>query len=296
MSRHGVINVYPANQEGTCDQCHTGEGAMNRLGISFRNFDAGDYTGTNNHMAITCLICHDPHGDVDEGLLRFPINAPSLAANLCTQCHNERGNPDPMNERQPHAPAGPLLLGSAGWWPPSAPRSNIVGAHGDASRNEKLCATCHVDDFATAGFAYQSTGHVFSGTPCLDAAGKPTMSDDCVPEQRYYGACTGSGCHGDESGARAAQAEARSRLTELTIALRALLAEVPRSEFNDSDAGLTIAEGARFNAQLADRRGSEVHNPALLEVLLLGSMQAVEDRYGLMADATLARTPLFQLN
>ena len=45
----------------------------------------------------------------------------------------------------------------------------------------------------------------------------------------------------------------------------------------------TVAEGARFNQQLGEIESSAVHNPFLTEALLLSSIEAVEDRYGLVA-------------
>ena len=63
-----------------------------------------------------------------------------------------------------------------------------------------------------------------------------------------------------------------------------LLALVPASEFNANDGRYSTAEGARFNYQLAtDFEGSVVHNPFLLEALLIASIRQVEDDYAVAA-------------
>ena len=44
---------------------------------------------------------------------------------------------------------------------------------------------------------------------------------------------------------------------------------------------LSVAEGAFFNQRLAEIESSAVHNRFLTEALLLSSMQAVQDQYGI---------------
>jgi hypothetical protein len=56
---------------------------------------------------------------------------------------------------------------------------------------------------------------------------------------------------------------------------------VPAGEINPSDNRYTTAEGATFNSQLADRSGSVVHNPFLLEALLIASIQQIQREYGI---------------
>ena len=51
----------------------------------------------------------------------------------------------------------------------------------------------------------------------------------------------------------------------------------------------TVADGAFFNHELAtfgshSGRGSAVHNPFLIEALLIGSIEAVEEEYGVMGN------------
>lgn len=50
---------------------------------------------------------------------------------------------------------------------------------------------------------------------------------------------------------------------------------------NTGDDRYTTAEGSLFNSQLAAMRGSETHNPFLIEALLTASIQQVEIEYGI---------------
>jgi predicted CXXCH cytochrome family protein len=301
-SRHGRINVYPAGQEGTCDQCHTGEAALRAWGIDSPYLEKDSLSLPGEHMPITCGVCHDPHGGPNEAQLRFPLDAPDVDANLCMKCHQGRGNPDPKNERGPHSPEGPTLLGYAGWWPPSMEwGQDIVGTHGDSEANPKLCAQCHVFPFqvtdeATGDLVFQATGHSFAPIPCLDAQGRPDPQATCDDQERTFQSCTGSGCHTDQTEARTARSEAVTRMETLVTELRALLDQVPSTEFNTRDNRYTVAEGARFNAVLGVFRGAAVHNPVLVEALLLGSIDAVEQTYGVAAASTVSRTPAFELH
>ncbi len=62
---------------------------------------------------------------------------------------------------------------------------------------------------------------------------------------------------------------------------------MPATEFNEDDDVLTVAEGALFNQRLGAITSSATHNPFLTEALLLGSIQAVEDEYGVAPPWTL---------
>jgi hypothetical protein len=62
-----------------------------------------------------------------------------------------------------------------------------------------------------------------------------------------------------------------------------MLALVPANQFSTTDTLFTVAEGARFNAQLGAIESSAVHNPFLTKALLIASMDAVEAQYGIPA-------------
>jgi predicted CXXCH cytochrome family protein len=281
-SRHGRVIASAANNP-QCRACHEGKAALEQFGVRANYLERG----TAGHIAITCAVCHDPHSNEFDGQLRFSMEVPSEQENLCMRCHQKRGQPDPTTFRGPHAPEGPLLLGDAGWWPPNMPLEpgqRIATTHGSIA-NPRLCAGCHVNRFTVpdqlTGAPISTAGHSFKAIPCLDAEGRPTAVRDCEITQRTFETCTTAGCHGSQNAARSAMTTARLRLNTLAATLNAQLAQVPASEFSDTDGRYTTAEGARFNVQLALFRGTETHNPFLAEALLIASIQQVQAEYGI---------------
>lgn len=286
-SGHGNVIAFPAGRP-ECQGCHTGEGALLAFGVRADYLEKDSVLNqAGAHLPIVCGVCHDPHSADFEGQLRFAIDVPDEERNLCMRCHHKRATPEPESpQRGPHSPEGPLLLGEAGWWPPNMPiepgGDPIVGTHG-SDRNPKLCAGCHVNPFEAdaAGEQVITVGHRFEALPCVDASGAPTGQDDCEISARTFRTCTDSGCHGTEAIARNLLILERGEIEGLNNRLKALLARVPPSEFSTTDERYSVAEGARFNSQLADIRGSEVHNPFLLEALLSASIEMVKREYGL---------------
>ena len=55
---------------------------------------------------------------------------------------------------------------------------------------------------------------------------------------------------------------------------------VPPSELDPDDGVFTVAEGADFNARMAEITGSTTHNPFLIRALLDESLIALENEYG----------------
>ena len=281
-SGHGTVVAYPAGRP-ECQGCHTGQAALAAFGVKDEYLEKGSATP----LPITCGVCHDPHNAEFEKQLRFAIDVPDEEQNLCMRCHHKRGTPDlTATQRGPHSPQGPLLLGDAGWWPPNMPiepGDRIFGTHG-SERNPRLCAGCHVLPFQVedelTGETVFTVGHLFRPIPCLDASERPVADDTCELTERSFRSCTQSGCHGTEGVARNLLVTVRARLADLNGDLKALLAQVPASEFDPNDQRFSVAEGSRFNSQLADMRGAAVHNPFLIEALLRASIVEMERTYG----------------
>ena len=282
-SGHGTVVASPGGRP-ECQSCHTGQAALLAFGVKAEYQEKASTTP----LPITCGVCHDPHSTEFEGQLRYSISVPNEEQNLCMRCHHKRGSPDlTATNRGPHSEQGPLLLGDAGWWPPNLPiepGEKILGTHG-SERNPRLCAGCHVQAFQVqdkiTGGTVATTGHLFQATPCKDANGLPVSDDDCAESERSFRGCTTSGCHGSESIARNLKATARTRLDGLNDQLKALLAQMPASEFDPNDSRYSVAEGSRFNSQLSDQTGAEVHNPFLIEALLRASIAEMKRSYGL---------------
>jgi predicted CXXCH cytochrome family protein len=292
-SGHGQVLASPAGRDA-CWACHTGEDALRAWGVTDPYLEQAALDQPDQHMAITCGVCHDPHGSPYDAQLRFPVDVASEEQNLCMKCHHKRGVPDLASpQRGPHSPQGPLLLGEGGWWPPNLeiPAGGVVATHGSEA-NPRLCAGCHVNTFevtdqASGGFLFQATGHLFEATPCLDNDGLPTTGD-CNESEKYYQGCAVSGCHGSAAAARGIMFTARTRLDNLADQVDALLAQVPASEFSATDNVYTTAEGSRFNSQLARFSGTAAHNPFLTEALLIGSIRQLQQDYGLAPSPTVS--------
>lgn len=294
QSRHAMMSAYPQGRP-ECAGCHTGEGALAIYAPNAEYLEEPTVAGSNtDNLPITCAVCHDPHNASNPAQLRLPIDEQDVDRNLCMTCHHKRGTPDlgtaGTSTRSPHSPQGPLLLGEigdVGWTPPNFAYNvnRIRGTHGSAA-NPKLCAGCHVSsyeatDAATGDHVFTVTGHRFLPVPCVDANNVPTEDQSCgyTTTERNFAACTGA-CHGDEDAALSAMLTAQGDITARAAELDALLAQVDPSQFSGTDTLFTVAEGARFNQQLADFSGSAVHNPFMMRALLLASITAVEEEYG----------------
>lgn len=305
QSRHGYAttntdlrSAVDDGHGGSCVTCHGGEGALKAWGVNTNYLEKGD----GELIGITCAVCHDPHARDNEHQLRFAIDVASVEDNLCMKCHHKRAIPDlgtgGTSTRGPHSPQGPLLLGTVGevgWTPPNFAYNveRIRGTHG-TERNERLCAGCHVNSYEvtdpeSGDHVFNATGHLFKPVPCVDAQGVPQADDSCAMtvEARNFGACTASGCHGDEDAALSAMLLAQGRIADLVADLENQLSQVDPGQFSSTDTIFTVAEGAKFNAELGAIESSAVHNPFMTEALLTSSIQAVQDAYGVSPSPTL---------
>ncbi len=265
----------------SCDYCHVGQAALAKWGVNTNYREAAD--GASNPMTVTCAVCHDPHGGPNPYQLRYPIDVPDTAGMLCMRCHQRNGKPSaPASTHAPMSPEGPVLLGFAGWFPPDyTGPDTIVVTHG-SSVNVNLCVTCHMPTMRVAtssdSLVQNYGGHLFTAAPCLDADGRPTAGD-CDVTQRSFAACATSGCHGTPDAAQSAFVAVQGRLALLDSALNSQIVQIPDSFFTQTTVNTAI--GAQFDLQLAEKPGSEVHNPFLMETLLTSSIQQVQTDYGI---------------
>lgn len=285
QSPHAQV-VTRAADRVACQACHRGQAVLEAWGVDAEYVEKGEA----EHLAITCGVCHDPHGSANSAQLRFPIDVPNQEQNLCIKCHHKRAEPEVLSTvtRGPHSPEGPLLLGEgAGWFPPGFEPEvdSIFGTHGSGA-NPRLCATCHVAKFTvtdpnTGDFRFSATGHLFAAIPCVDSVGIPTLNQACNLNQRSFQACTASGCHGSATVARSAFVTITDDVTRRVRTIDSLLALVPPAENVRDDGIFTVADGVWFNARLAELDGSGTHNPFLIRLLLNASEDALRAEYGL---------------
>lgn len=276
----------PGGPRAACQSCHIGQKVLEAWGVNTNYAEKSQGQTAATGLGVTCAVCHDPHGSPNSGNLRFAVDARDPDANLCMKCHLRRSVPDfSGGQNSPHSPQGPMLLGTAGWWPPGIQvDGDIVASHG-SERNPRLCATCHVNkydatDKATGKFVTTVTGHRFAAVPCVDANGAPTASQNCTITQRSFKSCAGSGCHA-EATARTLMTSASADIQLLANALAPMLAD-PKVPASDKVSGkVSTWRGATFNRNLALHPGSEVHNPFLAKALLRASIAQMAKDYGI---------------
>jgi predicted CXXCH cytochrome family protein len=321
-SRHGGgPNTAYAGGRDACKECHTAEDALIKFGINANYLEKSTHLPSlSENMSITCAVCHDPHGAQHAGQLRKSLSEADLSKNLCMKCHYKRGVPDPTTFRGPHSPEGPTLLGEGGWWPDTLtarfPTGRVESTHGAVAANPKLCAGCHMRKFEykdETGATIHGTGHTFEAIPCVDANGKPSVKGNCADTERTFKTCTGAGCHGSEGVARSAVATVGLRMQNLAAELDKTLQKVHSNwrtcrqynppdaracptyngkvTFNTADNLYTVAEGAGFNWDLAQRASAAIHNPLLMESLLISTIQQLRKEYNITSAMTVDLTP-----
>jgi predicted CXXCH cytochrome family protein len=311
QSRHGranpeVIESYEEDPvgEASCMACHEGRNTLKAWGVNANYVEKNEVITHETAFGQQCAVCHDPHNAANPGQLRFPIDDPSPETNLCMKCHARRFEPQLTSNRGPHAPQGPVVLGSAGYWPPGYDTTALVATHGDPAANPRFCAGCHVNSFQSTdsnGVAVFSTGHLFRPIPCL-VNGAPVADNNCAYDAtaRTWQSCTT--CHSSVTAVVSAFTANRAVLATLANQLwvdvdasgsvnagdTGLLPQVPTNQFSTTDGKITIAEGALFNMRLiAEGRYANgdksmgVHNPFLAQALLAASIDAVSDTYAL---------------
>jgi predicted CXXCH cytochrome family protein len=295
------------NADVTCVGCHTAQGALNQFGMNenYKEKVATNAITAANALPIVCAVCHDPHGSPNGHQLRFSISAPNIDDNLCMKCHQRRADPSSVTTRNAvHSPEGPTLLGLAGWFPPGmSAGDSIIGTHGTPSRNPTLCASCHVarftaNDKATGKFAIQNTGHRFIAAPCVDANGAPTTGQSCDISTKTFRSCVSSSCHATETVARTLYLTDSARVLQLINSANSAIAKV--TAINKKACTLPVTTftsclGAQFNVSLAQAPGAFVHNPFLIEQLLVASINQIQKDYGVVPDKIVSLTPQFIL-
>jgi predicted CXXCH cytochrome family protein len=273
-SAHGLVpHLSSAAGRAACEPCHEGKAALLvKFGETANYVEKTSTTG----MAITCGVCHDPHGSPYPADLRADIGVPTLD-NFCVKCHSRTGTPPSF--RGPHAAQGLLVISeNVGWFPPNFGFDQpIVTTHGSPEANPRLCARCHlprftVTDAETGAFLLEAVGHGFEPIPCLDEQGLPTPGP-CALEERDFRTCAGSACHASADVARGAYFTLRGRLNNLLDqtwtdtnldcvidpsptdagVLPQVVAKFPDSTavLDPRDQNITVAEGLLWNAQLA---------------------------------------------
>lgn len=305
LSHSIVQSGTVGNTDPTCVGCHTAQGALTHMGVNDNYLEKVTTITTANALPIVCATCHDPHGSDNPHQLRFSIGAANIDDNLCIKCHQRRADPSQVTTRNTvHSPEGPTLLGLAGWFPPGmSAGDSIIGTHGTPSRNPELCATCHVarytaTDKATGKFVFQSTGHRFIAAPCVDANGVPTTAQSCDINGKTFRSCVSASCHASESVAKTVYVTDSVRVYQLIASANSAIAKVKAAKPAECTLGgpkYTSCLGTQFNVSLAQAPGAFVHNPFLIEQLLVASINQLQKDYGVTPSVSPPPMPLMNL-
>ena len=73
------------------------------------------------------------------------------------------------------------------------------------------------------------------------------------------------------------------RFSLLDSTLTHQIAQIPATEFSDTDGKYTTGEGAKFNLSLSRAPGAYVHNPFLIEALMTATIKQITADYGIPA-------------
>ena len=308
-----VEDMNPANRINSCGRCHSGSSRIALL----RGEDPAVTVAGDANVAVTCVVCHDPHRNTPyPAQLRNPLVSfvdASLATTddfarkynpalqICAQCHNQRGATWTSNARPPHySPQYNMLLGTAGLW--AVPGAPVPAAH---ARLEKQCVSCHM---ATEG-GYDAehpafTGHTFavrSYDGCRSCHPQPealvqftqrsiTMHMERVKAALDFWALTQAPAALRKYGTLAWEYAVPGRLSNPTGAAGV---QGPRSSTNPAqDEQRLIPERirkARFNLYLVLQDGSYgVHHGPHAAALLDAALQWVAEELGMTRAAALA--------
>ena len=284
-SGHGVVEPHVADRDAasypSCANCHDGNYAMKNIFNVTDNYVEKNLTDKHG---ITCVVCHDPHGNKNTAQLRMEASSHTGTTNLCYQCHQRNATPSGGTSRNAaHSPQGPMVLGDVvGWQPPGFSTTKIIGTHGSTA-NAGLCTTCHMASYALNS-SNNNVGHTFQAIPCM-ANGLIAADQGCGDDTRTFKSCLGSGCHGTETAAKSALNGAESRLTYLSTELKRLvaLAKVTTKGKAEwvNDTVVSPLEGVDFNSTIMEHDLSRgAHNPFYMDALLTASINYTKTTYG----------------
>jgi predicted CXXCH cytochrome family protein len=132
-----------------CLECHSAEAILTK----------GDHVVLPSpaqvvaKQAITCVVCHNPHGSSNPTQLRKPL------ADLCIQCHTDE---QALPNSAPHHPQGEMFLGKGGF---DANGNAVVGPNSPhTSVVSERCVRCHVYQVPNPTPTVENpvnTGHTF---------------------------------------------------------------------------------------------------------------------------------------
>jgi hypothetical protein len=120
----------------------------------------------------------------------------------------------------------------------------------------------------------------------------------CDITVKTFRSCVSGSCHATEAVARTLYLTDSARVLQLVNSANSAIAKVTALKPNDCKLGgatFTSCLGAQFNVSLAQSPGGFVHNPFLIEQLLVASINQIQKDYGVTPDIVVSLTPQFKL-
>jgi hypothetical protein len=197
---HNSVIAAPSNNRA-CVKCHNGIYAGTYLDDPAGFVNPASVADT---LALTCAVCHDPHGNSNPGMLRnasvtdvvLPdgtVVPEAGAGRLCMSCHNGRRTPENIQDQIQHGSAhlGPHhscqgdMLAGTGAWEGIAPKFPFTSSRHLAIGDG--CVNCHTHAHGEGVTTF--TGHNFRPTTeaCLPCHGAINSFDQILAKQDYDG-------------------------------------------------------------------------------------------------------------
>jgi len=233
---------FNRTNNGPCFRCHTAQDY-----IAFKT-DSANYNGTTFvpegiQADLTCVTCHDPHGNDNPGNLREPITGDHV---ICDDCHTVETDTVDVNET-PHHTTSEVLSGSPlfGYQYPGQSYQNSAHTFVATER----CVNCHVFMTPFSDPNPAGTGHTFY--PRVEA---------CASCHGDYYAVVDTSNHDARFDYRGIQ----SRIDSLITVLHDELAMA-----TPADSQTFAFKAAAYNLHAIEAEGSRgIHNTKLVQALL----------------------------
>ncbi len=252
---------------GACFKCHYAQDFVAYLANP--NYDYTNFVPDGDLQPITCVACHDPHGNGNPGGLRVM----QQGQNVCDVCHNA-GISGPVNVNSvPHHATSDAYSGSPyfGYQYPGQTYQNSVHTY-----LQERCVACHVH---TSPYVSNSqpavTGHKFE--PRVEAC------EECHTD---YIATVDTSNHEKRFDYRGTQTLIHGLLDQLQAKLSAA---------TSADSATFEFKAARYNLNAVLAEGSfGIHNTKLVKKLLQDAIanfnpSSVEVENGLPKDFNLSQ-------
>ncbi|MBN2089441.1 T9SS type A sorting domain-containing protein [candidate division KSB1 bacterium] len=279
---HAEVMAYPGGTRTNCRGCHNG--------AQFIQFVNGQPITVQEHVNITCAVCHDPHNAKNEYQLRTVeaklSNGEVVTAGgngrLCMNCHQSRQNAMTYTNQSashfgPHyAPQADMLIGTN-----VATFGKVLPTSPHLADTKDACIDCHMyeegahGEHDTEGNLNTAGMHSFSmvsqkGVDNVNAC-KPCHGDigKTFAEKKFY--YNGKADHDEDGKVEGLQDEVHGLIEKL-----GKLLPDPDPHAETSNTWTKTELKAAFNHRMVDLDGSfGIHNPAFTVALLKVSIQAL---------------------